>query len=287
MFTWKDLYKNIILVAVVVLLFAPVHTGNLWWREAINCGHTVLFVFLSFVIYSQVKARAHDSNVLIIYLYVLVIGLLLGIVIEVLQTLVQREASLNDLYGNFLGIMTGLCLLAVFTLKNIHHQKIIALLLILGSAGFLLVGMTPLMRLSWHYVERANAFPVIVDFNSNWSTSFIHYDKGKYPGVSVIEPEPDWSDYRMLHFSVHSVNEGDINLTLRVHDKMHNQEHSDRFNTKLLIRPGFNGFQIPLNAIRHGPLDRELDLKSIAGIILFSSKQEEWMQVEVSNISLE
>ncbi|MCK4709774.1 MAG: hypothetical protein KAU21_14230 [Gammaproteobacteria bacterium] len=287
MFTRENLYKTIILVAVVVLLFAPVRADNFWWREAINSGHTVLFVFLSLVIYSQLKARTPDSNILIIYLYVLVIGLLLGVVIEVLQTLVQREASLNDLYRNFLGIMTGLCLLAVFTLKNIRHQKIIAVLLILTSAGFLLLGLTPLMRLSWHYLERASAFPVIMDFDSNWSSSFMHYDTGKYPGISVIEPEPDWSDYRTLYFSVYSVNQDDINLILRVHDKMHSHELSDRFNMKLLIQPGFNEFQIPLNAIQYGPLGRDLDLKCIMGIILFSSKQEEWVQVEVSNISLE
>jgi hypothetical protein len=270
-----------------VLLFAPVQTNNLWWREAINSGHTVLFFFLSFIIYPQVKARAPNSTVLIIYFYVLVIGLLFGIVIEILQTLVQREASLNDLYGNFFGLMAGICLHAAFTVKKMHHQKMIAVLLVLASAGFLLLGITPLMQLSWHYLERANAFPEIIDFDSSWSSSFMHYDEGRYPGVSIIEPEPDWSGYSKLRVSIHSVSERDINLVLRIHDKTHNQEHADRFNMKLLARPGFNEFQIPLNMIRQGPVERELDMKNIAGIIVFSSRAEDWAQVQVGNLSLE
>jgi len=262
-------------------------TENLWWREVINSGHTVLFFFLFFIIYPQVKVRARSSNVLTVYLYVLIIGLLLGVVIEVLQSLSQRESSLNDLYSNFFGIMAGLCVHAAFTAKNIYYKKTIAALLIIASVSFLLLGITPLLRLSWHYIERAEAFPVIMDFDSSWSGSFVQYNEGRYPGVSIIEPEPDWSDYRKLRVSIHSVSERDISLVLRVHDKTHNQEHEDRFNMKLQIKPGFNEFQIPLIKIRQGPAGRELDMKNIAGIIVFSGRSKDWAQVQVGNLSLE
>lgn len=44
---WNNFYRIIVLVAVITLLFASVPANNLWWREAINSGHTLLFVFLS------------------------------------------------------------------------------------------------------------------------------------------------------------------------------------------------------------------------------------------------
>jgi len=287
-FVLSNPLKVIILLTVVALLFSPpVHINNLWWHEVINSGHTVLFFFLSFIIYSRLKAIAPDSSVLIIYLYVIAIGILLGIVIEGLQTLVHREFGLNDIYGNLYGIMAGLCLHAFYKLKTIHHKNLLAAVMFVGSTGFLLAGLSPLMLLSWHYVERANAFPVVMDFDSSWARSFIRYNKKNYPGVSIIEPEPDWSGYRQLRLSLHSNNKHDVNLVLRVHDNMHNQKHSDRFNMKLLVQPGLNEFQISLNAMKYGPLERELNLNKIAGVILFSSKLEEWKKIEISNLSLE
>ena len=284
----KVYFQYIILVIIIGLLFAPVPVDNLWWREAFNSGHTILFIVLFFFVYSQLKLKTYNLNLVITYLSVLFVGLLSGVVLEMLQVLVQREASLNDLYRNSLGLMIGLCFHAAYSIKNSHQQKTIAALLIFCGVSFLLVSMKPLMTLSWHYLERSKAFPVILDFDSKWGSSFIRrYNEGGYLGVSVIEPEPDWSAHRQLRFSVRSLSDGDINLGLRIHDKTHNQNHSDRFNMKLLIRPGLNEFQIPLSTLRHSPLNRKLDLKNIASISVFSKKMDEWTQVEVGNISLE
>lgn len=310
MFVRTDFYRAISLVVIVGLLFASVPAHNLWWREAINSGHTLLFVFISFVIHSQISARKRFSNVFVIYLSVLIIGMLLGVVIEALQSIGQREASLNDLYGDFFGIMTGLCLISLFKLKKLRYQKIVSIIVIITATGFLLPGLNPLLQLSWHYIERHNAFPVIVDFDANWSSSFVRFNDarmiklsvsnqqdnrlhlvqfnpGDYPGIAVIEPEPDWSKYHNLHLKIYSVDELDQYMILRVHDYKHNQEHSDRFNKKLLIQPGLNEFSLSLNQIRYGPADRELDLKNIAGLILFSVKLKQPFQLSVSNISLE
>ncbi|MCG6937852.1 MAG: hypothetical protein LJE83_06710 [Gammaproteobacteria bacterium] len=283
----NNIYKYIASAAIITLLFAPpLHLGSLWWRELINSGHTILFVFLSFIIYAEVKARAHYSSLIITYIYVVAIGFLLGIAIELLQTMVQREASLADIYGNVLGILAGLCLHASTAVKNIPHRKIIAIFLVIGGASFFLAGMTPLMRLSWDYLQRFKAFPVIMDIDASWCASFMHYDKGEYPGISIIEPEPDWSGYRTLNFSVKSDNDSNVNVVLRVHDKTHNLEYSDRFNMNLTVQHGYNEFEIPLNVIRHGPVERELDMKHIAGITLYSTKFNEWMKILVSNITL-
>lgn len=307
MFVRTDFYRAISFVVIAVLLFASVPANNLWWREAINSGHTLLFVFFTFVIHSQINTRMRFSNVFVIYLFVLIIGMLLGVVIEVLQSVGQREASLNDLYRDFLGIMTGLSLLSLFNTKNTHYQKIASIIM---AAGFLLLALYPLLQLSWHYIERHNAFPVVIDFNANWSSSFVRFNDaimikvsashqydshlrlvqfnpGNYPGISVIEPEPDWSNYHNLRLKIVSMNELSHYMTLRVHDYKHNQGYSDRFNKKLLIQPGLNEFIISLNQIRYAPADRELDLKNIAGLILFSGRLKKPLRFSVSYIGLE
>ncbi len=307
MFVRASFYRVIALIVIAGLLFAPLPTNNLWWREAINSGHTLLFIFLSFIIHSQISVRMRLSNSFVIYLFVLIIGMLLGVAIEVLQSIGQRETSLNDIVRNFFGLMTGLCLIALFKLKKSPYQKFAGVVIVIATTGFLWSGLNPLLRLSWHYIERQNAFPVIVDFDANWSSSFVRYNNarvvkrlasgqqnhhlvqlnsGEYPGISIIEPEPDWSGYRDLHLKIVSMSEYAHYMILRVHDDKHDQDHLDRFNKKLLIKPGLNAFSISLNQIRYGAADRELDLKNIAGLILFSSKLKDPLQIAVVNISL-
>jgi len=307
----NNLYRNIALIVIFSLFFLPIPTSNLWWREAINGSHTVFFIILSFIIYYQVKIRIHISNVTIVYFYVLAIGMFLGIVIELLQVFVQREASLNDLYRNLFGIITGLCLITILNLKNIHRQKTKIVFFSLVGTVFLILGISPLIQLSWHYIERNKAFPVIVDFDASWSSSFIRFNnteilkasnfsqkknnnlhliqfnEGTYPGISVIESVSDWSTYRKLRLIVFSKYEHDTSLVLRIHDKTHNNSFSDRFNKKLEIKPGLNNVEISLEKIRYGPVNRELDLTNIAGIILFSRNLEQRSWFEISNIYLE
>lgn len=283
----KKYYKYIVILVVVALLFSPpVIIESLWLREAINSGHSILFVLLSFVLYSQVNVRRPQSRPVIKYLFVIITCFIVGVMIELLQTAVHREASLDDLYGNSFGIMAGICLHAAIDQQSAHRRKIIAALFVISSMSFLLAGMAPLIQLSWHYLERKNAFPVIVDLESNWSTSFVHHDKGDYPGLSIIEPEPDWSGYRTLKLSLQSNNKTDIDLVVRIHDRAHTQEYIDRFNMKLTIAPGFNEIHIPVKDIRNGPAERELSMNHISGVILYSSKTDEWKKISVSNISL-
>jgi hypothetical protein len=284
---WQPFYRAVIFIVIAGRLFAPIQASNLWWREVLNSGHTVLFAFLFFVIYQQVKIRARGMRVFAVYLYAFLIAGLLGLLVEVLQAAGQRDFSLNDLVADFIGIVAGLSFLVAHTLLKAQRNKVVVMLFVISGIGFLLFGMSSVMRLSWHYVERANAFPVIMDFASNWSTSFVRLDKGRYPGVSIIEPESDWVNYHQLRLVIYSQSKRDIRLTLRVHDKAHNQERTDRFNMRLSILPGVNRFHVSLDDIQNAPIGRQLDMRNIAGVTLFTSKKEQWQQLEIKAISLE
>lgn len=304
-----SLFRNIVLLVLFCLLFLPLPANNLWWREFFNSGHTVLFALLSFVIYRQIKSTAYFSNTVAIYPFVLFVGLLLGALAELLQNFVQRDASLNDLYGDFFGLSAGLCLMAAYELKASQARKISVISLVAISGSLLLIGISPLIQLSWFYVERQNAFPVVMAFDTSWTSRFVRFNnvdllertnlnrdeavypvrfnRGEYPGISVIEPEPDWSAYHSLRVNIFSGNKADVVLTLRVHDAKHNQRFSDRYNKKLLIRSGMNEINIPLSQVAITPSGRDLDLANVAGIILFMAKPEESVRLEVSNIYLE
>ena len=308
MFIRRNLFRNIVLVAALCLLFLPLPANSLWWREVFNSGHTVLFALLSFIIYQQIKAAAYPLNTLARYFLALFAGISLAVLTELLQGFVQRDASLADLYSDVFGLLAGLCLIAAYELKKKQSRKKILVLLAAG-VGFLLTGVLPLLQLSWSYVERQQAFPVIADFGADWTSRFVRLDDavflkqtrqsrekavypvqfnhGEYPGISLIETEPDWSGYRFLRFNIFSENEKNIMLTLRIHDVKHDLQFSDRFNMRLIVRPGLNKINVPLRLVARAPRERDLDLVNVAGVILFVSEPHEPVQLEVSNIYLE
>jgi hypothetical protein len=93
-----------------------------------------------------------------------------------------------------------------------------------------------------------------------------------YPGVTIDEPSPDWRGYHRLVFSVVSDLEAPLNLTIRVHDALHDQRYSDRFNRTLKIVPGVNRVVIPLDDIRQAPGERQMDMARIRGIVIFGHR---------------
>jgi hypothetical protein len=185
------------------------------------------------------------------------------------------------------------------------------ILMALFSLGFLLLGTASLLQLSWHYVQRDRAFPLMADFGEEWSSSFVRFNNatllgpsvrvsdennslfrlrfepGKYPGVSIIEPEKNWLVYNRLRFKVFSDNAEDVILVLRVHDKSHNQNYNDRFNQTYIIRPGLNDMEVSLSRLQKAPVDRELDMANIAGIKLFLIDVKTILFLEVGNVFLE
>lgn len=311
MIVYSNLNKKFFLSAiaallVISLLFMPMPTDNLWWREVFNSGHTVLFLVLSFVLFFRLQAVFHFSSAIIAYLTVAALMILLGMAIEMIQSMLQREASIDDLYRNFIGIISGLGFVSLTRQKN-SRNKMLALMF---SLAFLFLGTRSLFQISCHYMQRDKAFPMITEFDERWSSSFVRFnnaellglvdierdknikfyrlrfDASQYPGVSVIEPEKNWSAYSKLHLSVYSDNTSDIKLVLRVHDHRHTQAYNDRFNKRYVIRPGLNEIEVNLSEVRKAPVGRELDLANIAGVGFFLVNVEKSLFLEVSNIFL-
>ncbi len=303
----KTLLYSAIGLIIICALFLPISTTNLWWREALNSGHVILFVFVSFALYSVLSTRSYLASSIKTYLAVLVIGLLLGVAVEILQGMLQREASIEDLYKNIFGLVSGLGFVS-FTQQKIWRKKI---LLAIFSFGFLLLGTSSLFQISWDYLQRDKAFPSITALDEKWFASFyrfnkaellgvvepaakdsaklyrLRFDPGKYPGINIIEPEENWSAYGKLRFIVFSANKENIELILRVHDKKHNQNYNDRYNERFVISPGQNDIAVNLTKIRDAPADRELNLHNIAGVQLFLNNTQHSLFLELSDLFLE
>jgi hypothetical protein len=76
-------------------------------------------------------------------------------------------------------------------------------------------------------------------------------------------------------------------LTLRIDDVAHNQEHKDRFNRTFSIEPGLNDLAVTLDDVRRAPAEREMDLRRMAQLILFTNRPREPFELLISDIWLE
>jgi len=145
-FARNNNFRIIISVVFLCLFFIPVPTGNL----AVNSSHTVLFFILSLVLYYSVIGLNRYTNRLLIGFTVLAIGMLLGLIIEMLQSLTQRQASLGDVVSDFYGLSAGLCLIGLIGTIKLNFKKSAAILWLVTGAIFIVAGLKPFLILSWH-----------------------------------------------------------------------------------------------------------------------------------------
>lgn len=92
---------------------------------------------------------------------------------------------------------------------------------------------------------------------------------GRYPGITLAEPYPDWRRYRRLVFTIVSDLDAPLPVSIRIHDAPHDHRYRDRFNRRLTVRPGTNRFAISLDDVRRAPAGRQMDMRRIRGVILY------------------
>lgn len=300
-----------VLLLTFFLLFISLPAYNLWWDEVFNSGHALLFLIFTCLLYQKLKIQYRQLKTSTLYVGVFILAVLTGALIEALQGLVNREPSVADLLANVYGVLAGLCFVSLFNNNERRRLSFRQVCFTSGLLLFLALGIAPLLQLSWHYVARDRAFPVVLNLDASWSSSFVQYsnsrlldvptqlastedslhliqfDAGQYPGFALIEPVPDWSHYSRLRFNIVSKSKNEVEIVLRVHDKRHNQQLDDRYNKVLLIHPGFNTYVISLDKVMHGPMGRKLDLTQVSELRFFAVNREEPVQLAISNLLLE
>ena len=297
------LATSIALTIVVAATFGQLPGDSLLWRELQNTGHTLLFGALALALLYILRERLPGARTRPFSAYPLaaIASLAIGIGVEFVQLLIHRDSSFPDVVRDLAGILAALGIHAGIDpkLTSLWRRRRAGLRTgtVIVAGCLFLASLVPLGRLGIACLQRDAAFPVIIDFRAAWAGPFLQLthasltrvpaaqrrvsesgqqvarlvlQPAQYPGIAVIEPSPDWSAYAYLGFTLYSDEPHPFDLVLRIHDRSHNQEYSDRFNQELRIRPGKNVFRIPLATIREAPAGRTMDLRRIAGVMLFA-----------------
>lgn len=175
-----------------------------------------------------------------------------------------------------------------------------------------LSGYIPLSKV--HLWWTINQSPVLLNFERPWEDQIFSLDKnvklqkisatklfntkghaGKltihtadtYAGFSLNHAKSDWSQYSTLSWEMVSLFDEPVLLNLRIHDSVHNQEYSDRFNDQITVVPGFNSFEIALSDIKAAPESREMMMEDISYIKFFLNQTQRNTTLYIDNIQLQ
>lgn len=253
-----------------------------------NAAHAPVFAALAIVIHRLLeRSPGPVSPWRLAAAFALTVAV--GALVELIQPLIGRGAEVEDLLNDAFGAIAGLALVVFISTRR--------RLALLAAVAALVPPFWPVADASIAYALRAQSFPTLLGGNP-WPDRYFIHDRGvetsrtalppqwqidgdpgsllvrvtgtRWPGVTHREPSRDWRGYSRLMIDITNPGDRPLALTLRVHDRAHDNRASDRFNRNLLLGPSQRQvIAMPLDEIEQAPAARRMDLSRIAGIILF------------------
>lgn len=301
--TRRLLYLLILFVVAGLLLFLPLPIAPTYaGRTLEDAGHTPLFFLVTLSVIFAMRDHPRFAGV---RLYALAgfVGVGTGLLSELIQKPLARDASWEDAAADAVGAVLALALYALFDprTKLRGWQRLSALAI---AVSCIAIFFAPIVRMTRAYVHRNGQFPVIADFHSRielyWTLSIgvnreivddaleVDLAADVFPGVSFFEPVPDWRAYRTLIIDVSNPDTEPLTLGVRVHDGKHRNAFNDRFNTHFDVAPSERRtLRIPLEDIRKGPRQRFMDMAHISDITLFRRGKPGSRHLRIYSVRLE
>jgi VanZ family protein len=293
------------LVAAIVCLAMLVVFAELPGRPLIlhvvqKLGHPSVFGAIALGVLLLARQRAKPlRGAWLEYLVAFAVAVAIGGATEIGQIFTHRDPSLRDVGLDARGAACALALAAAFDVRcrpGRRPGRWRALYLVTATVLAAII-LTPLAWTIAGYALRAERFPVLFAPATRLDLFFVSGGNGKlerapvppaqahtpgelmlrvpllarpYAGVSLDEPQPDWTGYHSLVVEVTNPGRTDLQLNVRVHDRAHDYTFEDRFNAEVVVPAGRRQtLEFPLEAIRNAPRGRTLDLGHVAGVILF------------------
>jgi VanZ family protein len=298
----------IIVASLTLLLFigSPDNYDSRIIKQIWESGHFALFACLVFI--TLQIGQLKKLPLFLLFLAVTVFSGGVGLLTEVIQSLVGRSFEIKDLVNDLLGGYAGL----LTTQLSRNKTKLVNLSVLIGISIFTTLGLRSLIIATidqWHTEKN---FPILSDFETRFqigrwdyhlaklSNSKQHkragefsmkvdFSPGKYPSISLIHLKRDWRNYNNIHFSLYNTAKLPIELNLKIYDVTHplrGYHFDDRFNHEFFIQPGWNDFSFSLKNIKQSPQERDMEMRAILSLSLFMVDLKEPVTIYVDDVLL-
>ncbi|HEX7113533.1 MAG TPA: hypothetical protein VF193_00225 [Steroidobacter sp.] len=313
--------SKIALALVAILLasvvFAPVPGNARWLRDLHDTAHGPIFGCVAVLLLILMRAQTRINLPLWRqYGLAFAVAVALGFATELIQGLTGRDATLSDAVRDALG---ALAFLGIFWAVDQRMGAVRSIgarwAVVLVSVGLLVAVTMPATHAVIAYGKRGQQFPVLADFSrklddyflassastraleplpAEWAVEageralLVRLEEEPFAGLHFVEPYPDWTGYSALCLDLTNPGESELLLTLRVHDAMHNNLYTDRYNKAFVLPPRTRRvFKFPLAEIASAPAGRQMDLRRIAQVILFRGDPSPARELYISKMWLE
>jgi VanZ family protein len=227
--------------------------------------------------------------------------LLLGAIIELIQSAIGRDAEAGDLLRDGLGALAALGVLMFFDQRLAGRSAGRWWLRVAGlvvSVAATLALLAPLLTAGLAYQERNRQFPVLADFDRPFTTYFVatlaDVSAARAPvpralagsagratglrvtvrgkrwwGVALREPRADWSGYERVMMSIANPSSQPLRLRVRILDARHSSGSPAPFSERIEIGPGsVQTAAIALRPTDGNRLPSALDLRNVTSLMI-------------------
>ena len=294
-------------LAVVLGLLVPMPQLGRALQAALNFLHGPAFATLAVVLWLGIRGKSPFSGIVtVLLIWFAVAGV--GLLTEFSQLWLGRQPSRDDLLADLLGATAGLLWITARREANglwyCGGRRAASLSLLLIAGWF------PLLNLFDCYRQRQQ-MPILASFEdwlemSRWTHSEgesrlkrdplhvthgiwsirIDFTSGKYPAATLRWPVSDWLNYNLLLFDVYLEGPDEMRLIVKVEDRFHNKQPSNRFHRSILLNPGPQTVRIPLAEIASAPQQRLLDLQQVTRLQFFTVRPKTSRTLYLDNIRL-
>lgn len=264
-----------------------------------NFVHVPVFALVAIASLRTVRARRFTSgrSPATHYLVALAVAAGIGAASEILQIPGPRHASIQDWIVDVASAMTALAFVRRHEPGGAVDERQRRWLGMLSIAGSLFV-LAPLVLAALAYGYRHQQLPDLMRFHgAQFDAIDTYFLSGNpfhpefrtlpevwqkpddpvsirlvlppitRPGLSLIEPYPDWRGYTALVIDLTNPGDKPVDLRLRIDDAEHNQDERDRFTLRFTLAPRTREtLRIPLSAVRDAPWGRQMEMAHIAGL---------------------
>lgn len=276
-------------------------------------GHVPMFGCIAVLILIGVRARNRVPRRTWEYAIAFVAAVACGVLVEILQMPLGRNASWQDVRSDIFGAASFLAMFAAMDrrLVGIPWRWPVAAF----GAGILAFQAHPLIRASLEYYDRNESFPVLLDVSRHYNDYFLTYHEaaGEHealprefafvegeralhlffearwaPYLAIFDTKPDWRQHRWLMFDLTNPNPTPAQIKIGVEDRTFDDTDDNRF-VKIIDLPAHERVvaRVSLIDVAAGSGRRSLDLSQIARVLLLDQFAKAPRDFYVSRVWLE
>lgn len=303
-FSWL-LFGALLGISPLFFIGGPNGVSSLLFNQLWNLGHIVFFAGAVFVMMQFLTLTSWKSWILIS-----LGAVCLSAAIELLQKMVGRDASWDDVLHNLGGVW-----LALFFGQQLKVKLWIAIALrvlvvsvVAPSFWFTAVAaytdvymrkQFPVINNFETFVEAKHLVGIALDVPKTRSKAHVSYGQfslavnlgtEKYSGLKWVSPYGDWTAYNRFAMDIYNAEVEAVEVVLKIADFSHdlgNNLYDDRFNKRVTLLPGWNYLNVSIEEIKNAPANRSMRMDQISCLELFATRLAQPALIYIDYLRLE